>query len=113
MSHILLLVSGATSILRRCVYDALDRVVILCIPTFQYDFASNRKIKNDKAEGIVVAPYWPSQPWYPLCSEMLLRSPIYFSPDNNLLLSPNRYVPHPLASKLWMMAGILSMRLRK
>ncbi|XP_066600551.1 uncharacterized protein [Prorops nasuta] len=67
-----------------------------------------QKIKNDQAEGILIAPVWPSQPWYPLWSTMIVGEPIFFQPDNNLLLSPCRTIQHPLASKLRLMAGLLS-----
>ena len=69
-----------------------------------------QKIKNDQAQGIVVAPCWPSQPWYPLWSAMLVEEPIKFLPNELLLLSPCRTMQHPLASKMHLMAGLLSGR---
>lgn len=65
------------------------------------------KIKNDKAEGILVAPFWPAQPWYPLWSKLLVSDVIYFKPDKNLLVSPFR-IEHPLHADLTLMAGKLS-----
>ena len=79
-------------------------------PPFSMILRVLRKIKNDLAQGIVVAPYWPSQPWYPLWADMLLGHPIYFEPNYDLLISPCRDVRHPLASKMWLMAGMLSGR---
>lgn len=67
------------------------------------------KIKMDKAEGIVVAPYWPTQPWYPVWSNMLISDVLYFEPNKNLLYSPFRK-EHPLHSELILMAAILSGR---
>ena len=46
-----------------------------------------QKIKNDQAQGILVAPHWPSQPWFPLWSAMALGEPVIFKPNENLLLS--------------------------
>lgn len=65
------------------------------------------KIKKDKAEGIVVAPFWPTQPWYPLWSKLIVSKVIYFEPKKDLLFSPFR-VEHPLHADLTLMAGKLS-----
>ncbi|XP_063929894.1 uncharacterized protein LOC135142153 [Zophobas morio] len=44
----------------------------------------------NKAQGIVVVPHWPTQPWFPLFKSMLLGEPLYFSPSPKLRLSPCR-----------------------
>lgn len=66
-----------------------------------------QKIKNDKAEGIVVVPYWPTQPWYPVWLQLLISKVLYFNPDKKLLCSPFRE-EHPLHTDLTLMAGKLS-----
>lgn len=65
------------------------------------------KIKCDKAIGIVVVPYWPTQPWYPLWTNLLISEVLYFQPNKNLLISPFRE-QHPLHMDLTLMAGKLS-----
>ena len=35
-------------------------------PPFALALRTLKKIKTDKAEGVVVLPLWPSQPWFPL-----------------------------------------------
>lgn len=72
-----------------------------------------QKIRNDQAQGIVIVPYWSSQAWFPLWNSMLIGEPIVFQPDDNLLLSACRSVKHPLASKMRLMAGLLSGRVTK
>lgn len=67
-----------------------------------------QKMISDKAQGIVVVPQWPTQPWFPLFKSMLLEEPLYFSPSPNLLLSPCRSLSHPLANHLSLVAGKLS-----
>lgn len=67
-----------------------------------------QKIISEKAQGIVVVPHWPTQPWFPLFKSMLLEKPLYFSPSPNLLLSPCRSLVHPLAKHLSLVAGRLS-----
>lgn len=67
-----------------------------------------RKIITDKAEGIVVVPMWPTQPWYPLFMKLLSSKLITFSPSDNALLSvPNSHTIHRTVT---LMAGRLSGR---
>lgn len=49
-----------------------------------------RKIMVDKAEGVLVVPNWPTQPWFPLFYRLMISKPIYFNNINNLLISPFR-----------------------
>lgn len=65
------------------------------------------KIVSDKAKGIVVVPYWPSQPWYPLWSSLVTSQKMFFGPDKSLLHSPFR-VCHPLHVNLILVAAKLS-----
>lgn len=67
------------------------------------------KIQSEGARGILVVPFWPSQPWFPLFNKLLNSEPLYLGPDENLLLSPFR-LPHPLYKTLTLMAGRLSGR---
>lgn len=69
-----------------------------------------RKIINDRACGILVVPFWPTQPWFPVFKSLLMKEVITFKPDNNLLMSPCRSVQHPLSNNLTLIAGMLSGR---
>nr|CAI5843424.1 unnamed protein product [Callosobruchus analis] len=72
-------------------------------PPFSLIGAVLQKIKNDKATGIVVIPYWPTQSWYPSFCDLLIEKPIFFTPRKNLLSSPFRQ-PHPLYKTLSLVA---------
>lgn len=80
-------------------------------PPFALILKSLRKIVFDKAEGIMVVPNWPTQPWYPVFSSLLIEEPIFFRPSSNLLQTPCRSIEHPLALHLSLVAGRLSGRL--
>lgn len=67
-----------------------------------------QKIVNDKAQGILVVPYWASQPWFPFFESLLTEPIMIFKPCKNLLLSPCRTLHHPLENKLTLIAGKLS-----
>nr|CAH7764037.1 unnamed protein product [Callosobruchus chinensis] len=49
-----------------------------------------KKIKAEKAKGIVVYPLWKTQPWFPVLESLQIADPIFFSSDKTLLLSPYR-----------------------
>lgn len=76
-------------------------------PPFSLILKRLRKIVNDSATGIMVVPYWPSQPWYPLFISLSVHEPLYLRPDAQLLLSPFR-TPHPLWKRLTLVASKLS-----
>ena len=76
-------------------------------PPFSIILKVLRKIKKDDAEGIVVVPVWPAQPWYPLFQSMLVSKSIKFNSNKELLISCNRE-PHPLWKNLSLEAGRLS-----
>lgn len=65
------------------------------------------KIKAEGAEGIVVVPQWPAQPWFPLFLSLLESEGLIFKPQINTLLLPDRE-PHPLWKSLTLVAGKLS-----
>lgn len=68
-----------------------------------------QKIVNDRAEGIMVVPKWPSQPWYPVWHKLLVSPILTFVPNKHLLFSPYRH-SHPLSSNLILVAAKLSGR---
>lgn len=76
-------------------------------PPFSIILKVLKKIKQDKATGILVVPFWPTQPWYPVFKSMLIREPLIFDPNINHLLSSDR-TPHPLWKNLTLVAGKLS-----
>lgn len=76
-------------------------------PPFSIILKVLRKIIIDKAEGIVVVPYWPTQPWYPLYKSLATSPLINLGPDSKLLSSPYSQT-HPLSQKLILVAAKLS-----
>lgn len=67
-----------------------------------------QKIIAEKSVGIVVIPFWTSQPWFPIFESLLIDEPIVLKPNKNLLLSPCRTKNHPLFQKMSLIAGKLS-----
>lgn len=84
-----------------------SRFYFYSFPPFSLILKSLRKIINDEATGIMIVPYWPSQPWYPLLGVLSVSSPLFFGPGNDIVLSPFR-TQHPLCKKLILVAYKLS-----
>jgi hypothetical protein len=53
-------------------------------PPFTLVLKCLHKIINDNATGIVVFPYWPSQPWFPLLLRLVISDIIYFDPKSHI-----------------------------
>lgn len=77
-------------------------------PPFSMVLKTLQKITHDNATGIVVVPFWKSQPWFPFYESMLKSDPIYFTPNSNLLTCPYTRKSHPLWRKITLVAGVLS-----
>ena len=75
-----------------------------------------QKIIQDQAEVIVVAPYWPTKPWFTMFKRMLTSEPLRFVVNENTLFLPHRIADthsrkpkqHPLVGRLSLMVGKLS-----
>lgn len=80
-------------------------IFFYAFPPFSLILRVLNKIIVDQAAGIIVVPYWPSQPWFPLY-KLLISKEVTFRPSTNLLLSPFRE-PHPLHRSLTLVAGHL------
>ena len=57
-------------------------------PPFSIISRTLKKIKAEKAEGILVLPYWPNQVWFPVLFEMLIEIPMLITSRKILLKLP-------------------------
>lgn len=66
------------------------------------------KIKRDGCNVLVIAPFWKTQPWFPLYKKMAISEIIILGPNKTLLFDPyrNNYVSPN--KKLSLMAAVLS-----
>lgn len=71
-----------------------------------------RKIISDKAEGIMVVPDWPTQPWYPLFTRQLTSEIVTLKSDD-VFIPHSSNQPHThmnIRPHLTLVAGVLSGR---
>ena len=70
-------------------------------PPFSIISRTLKKIKAEKAEGILVVPYWPNQVWFPVLFKMLIDIPILITSRKNLLKLPQYpELVHPMWRKI-------------
>ncbi len=66
-----------------------------------------QKINEDDVRGIVVAPVWKAQPWYPLYIDMAVSN-ILILKKRNILWCPFLNRVHSLSHKITLMAAVLA-----
>ena len=87
-----------------------------------------RKLIQDEADVIMVVPFWPTQPWFTLLANVIIKKPVVFDVKNDELYLPFRKQssvkmaseqpadphphphPHPLTRHLRMLAARCSGR---
>lgn len=77
-------------------------------PPFAVILKTLNKIIVEKATGILVIPFWPTQPWFPIFKRLVSSNVIYFEPASDLLISDDSRSRHSLHQNLTLAAAILS-----
>ena len=78
-------------------------------PPFSLIARCLQKIQMEKAEGIIVVPMWPTQPWYSQLMRMITDCPRSLPQHKNTLRMPaSETSQHPLIKKMTLMACIIS-----
>ena len=81
---------------------------IYCFPPFCLLSRVLCKIQLEGVKAIVVAPRWPTQPWFPVLQTMAREPPIAFPSDPDLLVLPgNPHMHHPMTKHLHLQAYLL------
>ena len=85
-----------------------SRYKFYCFPPFSLISRCLRKVEMDKAEGILIAPIWPTQVWWHPMLRLLIRHPVALPQQKRLLQLPNTSKIHTLYPKLVLMACYIS-----
>ena len=76
-------------------------IMFYAFPPFSVLTQTIQKIEKEEATGVVVAPNWPTQVWYPALMRLLIAHPLLISPDkSNLSLPCYPQEIHPLHKTL-------------
>lgn len=84
-----------------------NKYYFYAFPPFSVILRVLQKIRVDRAEGVVVVPWWPTQPWFPIFMQLKTSQLKKFEPATDLLISSFRE-HHPLSSSLSLVAAKLS-----
>ena len=87
-----------------------SNLVFYAFPPFKLIGRVLSKIQKDQASGIVVIPYWSTQPWFPQIVRMCVRPPLLFPPSPRLLQLMGTTQVHPLHKQLSLLVTLLSGR---
>ena len=80
-----------------------------CFPPFSIFLKVLQKIQQDKAQTIVVVPYWTTQTWFPVFLAMLVDHPLIMTASLNILYFPvHPKTSHPLHPKLKLLVAHIS-----
>jgi ribonuclease HI len=77
---------------------------IYFFPPFSLIGRCLQKVRQEKAKGIVIAPLWPTQPWFTRLLELLVDTPVIICKKKGLLTLPHTNQEHPLTKKLQLIA---------
>lgn len=64
-----------------------------------------QKIIADKAEGILVVPYWRSQPWYPWWSRLIISKKLFLAPINTFCVPLSEHTTRYMQTLSWWLRG--------
>ena len=63
-----------------------------------------QKIRIDRAEGVIIIPFWPTQSWFPAIAKLFVDFPRFLMKRKDLLQIPGTNQIHPLHQKLQLIA---------
>jgi hypothetical protein len=67
-----------------------------------------QKLRQDRAGGVLVVPYWPSQPWWPLLLQLSTYIKVLSITDTHLAVIPrSSVIPEPLRNPRWRLALVV------
>ena len=101
---------GSKSSRHRCFFNRLGNIQSqLHVPPFSLVSKCLHKIQQEKASAILIAPFWKSQPWFPIMLEMLSDRPALLPMERNVFLTQqfpvNQKRGAPLRLAAWPVSG--------
>lgn len=77
-------------------------------PPFSLLSSCVQKIRMEGTKAILIAPLWPTQPWFTRLMELLIDRPVIIPKIKNLLKIPYKSKEHPLQERLVLIACLVS-----
>ena len=90
-------------------YDWGQETLVYAFPPFSVIHMVLQKWIQDEVEGILIVPFWPTQPWFTLFCQLICGKPVTFDVTHDVLYLPFSHATrpslHPLAGKLTLVAA--------
>ena len=94
----------------RCLQFPMDTEKPLCFPTILPRGKLPAKVIQDKSPNLVlVTPWWPSQPWFPLLKSLAITQPRFLRETKRTLVLPHsedlHFLWRQLKLAIWIVSG--------
>ena len=86
----------------------INNEIFYAFPPFSIINKFLKKVELEQMEGILIAPAWSTQNYFPFLIKLSIQLPIAIKWRKNLLLDPTNLASHPLQNKLKLYAFHLS-----
>ncbi len=94
-------------------HNNFSNEIFYAFPPFSLLNRFLQKVEMENMEGILIAPAWSTQPFFPILHRLLIQIPIQIRWKKDILSHPNKNMPHPLGRKIKLTAFRLSTNLIK
>ncbi len=94
-------------------YDWGGEQMVYAFPPFAIVHLVLQKFISDQAEGILIVPFWTTQPWFTQFADLVISNPIIIPVTDKSLFLPFRVKTHPLKDRLFLLAAHCSTNLWK
>ena len=86
-----------------------SQYVFYAFPPFSVIMRTLQMIQQDQATGLLLAPFWPTQAWWPTLTRMLIQSPsVLPNRKDTLYLPQDPSAVHPLNNQMSLLLCHLS-----
>ena len=77
-------------------------------PPFSLILRCLQKVEQDQADGIIIVPKWPTQPWFSKLLHLLIDTPLILPNTKGCLTQPTTGKNHPLRNQMFLLCCRLS-----
>ena len=85
-----------------------EQLFFYAFPPFNMIGRVLQKVTNEHCRGIMIVPYWPTQPWYPKLMEMCLTTPFVLCSRNGNAVLTHRWRTEEELPRMKLLAVLIS-----
>ncbi|XP_038064670.1 uncharacterized protein LOC119735051 [Patiria miniata] len=85
-----------------------DRLLAYAFPPFSLIPRVLAKVEQEDCKILLIAPFWPRQPWFPRLTKLLVHRPVILPQRADILFQPSSGFLHPAPEDLHLTCWVLS-----